>query len=83
MIFVITEYINEAMKRARYELINNKDEPYYGEIPNLKGVWATAATLEDCRDELREVLEGWIIIRLKKGIKIPALGKKKIQASVR
>jgi predicted RNase H-like HicB family nuclease len=75
---MIIEYIEAALARAKYEIIRD-DEPYYGEIPNLKGVWATGRTLEECRKRLSEVIEGWIIIRLKKGLPIPALGKYRIR----
>ena len=44
-----------------------------GKIPGLQGVWANADTLEDCRDELREVLEEWIILGLKMNHHIPAI----------
>jgi len=37
----------------------------------LKGIWATGNTLEDCRKRLSEVVEGWIIVRLKKRLPIP------------
>ena len=47
------------MKRARYELIDDP-EPYYGEIPACKGVWATGTTLEECRQNLLSTLEGWL-----------------------
>jgi predicted RNase H-like HicB family nuclease len=67
---MLIEYIEAALARAKYEIIRD-DEPYYGEIPNLKGVWATGRTLEECRKRLSEVIEGWIIIRLKKGLPIP------------
>ena len=77
---MIVEYIQEALRRAKYEIIEDK-EPYYGEIPRLKGVWATGKTLEECRNNLYEVLEGWIFIRLKKGIRIPSLGNKQIKTS--
>ncbi|MFY9976521.1 MAG: type II toxin-antitoxin system HicB family antitoxin, partial [Chromatiaceae bacterium] len=60
---MLTAYIQAAMRRATYELLPD-DEGYYGEIPLLEGVFATAATLEDCREELRSVLEGWIILGL-------------------
>jgi hypothetical protein len=50
---MLTEYIEEAMKRARYELIEDTEAPYYGEIPELPGVWASAATLESCHRELQ------------------------------
>ena len=52
---MLMEYIEEALKRAHYELIDD-GEPYYGEVKELKGVWATGRTLEDCRNSLREVI---------------------------
>ncbi|WP_031386757.1 type II toxin-antitoxin system HicB family antitoxin [Desulfonatronum thiodismutans] len=61
------EYIQEALSRAHYEMIDD-DEPYYGEVYGLPGVWATGTTLEACRENLREVIAGWINIRLKQGL---------------
>lgn len=75
---MIVEYIGAALARANYEIIRD-EEPYYGEVPELKGVWATGKTLEECRKKLAEVIEGWIIIRLKKGLPIPPLGKYRIK----
>jgi len=37
---MLIEYIETAMSNAKYELIND-EEPYYGEVPELEGVWAT------------------------------------------
>jgi predicted RNase H-like HicB family nuclease len=71
---MIVEYIEAALARANYEIIRD-EEPYYGEVPDLKGVWATGKTLEECRKKLAEVIEGWIVMRLKKGLPIPPLGK--------
>jgi predicted RNase H-like HicB family nuclease len=70
---MITEYINAALNKAKYELIEDED-PYYGEIPELKGVWAVGQTLEECRRNLAEVLDGWLVVRLKKGLPIPPIG---------
>ena len=75
---MIIQYIEAALARARYDVIRD-EEPYYGEVPDLKGVWATGKTLEECRKRLAEVIEGWIIIRLKKGLPIPPLGKYRIK----
>jgi predicted RNase H-like HicB family nuclease len=75
---LIIQYIEAALARARYEVIRD-EEPYYGEVPDLKGVWATGKTLEECRTKLSEVIEGWIIIRLRKGLPIPPLGKHRIK----
>lgn len=75
---MIIEYIQEALKHAKYEIIDD-EEPYYGEIPELKGVWASGKTLEECRQNLTEILDGWIVVRLRKGLAIPALGDNKIE----
>lgn len=69
---MITEYISGALKRARYEKIEDRD-PYYGEIPGLKGVWATGKTLSSCRRNLSEALDGWIIVRLRKSLPLPKI----------
>ena len=67
---MITEYINAALMKARYELIED-EEPYYGEVPELAGVWATGKTLEECRKNLTEVIDGWLVVRLRNGLPIP------------
>jgi len=69
---MLTDYIKAAMKRAKYKMVDDPN-PFFGEIPELPGLWANGPTLEDCRDELKEVLEGWIIVSLYRGHKIPVL----------
>ena len=64
---MISEYLDAAMRRASYETINDP-EPFYGEIPGIQGVWATGKTLEECRQNLLETLEGWLILSLQKGL---------------
>jgi predicted RNase H-like HicB family nuclease len=46
-----------AMSRATYEML--PDQTFYGKIPGLAGVFANSQTLESCRTQLQEVLEGW------------------------
>jgi predicted RNase H-like HicB family nuclease len=75
---MITEYIQAALTKARYELIED-EEPYYGEVPELAGVWATGKTLEECRRNLAEVIDGWLVVRLRKGLPIPPLGAYSIE----
>ncbi len=74
---MIQDYIEAAMQHAHYELIDD-DEPYYGEVPELRGVWATGKTLEECRQSLAEVVDGWVLIRIARGLKIPPLGQVQI-----
>jgi predicted RNase H-like HicB family nuclease len=75
---MITEYINAALSHAKYEIIEDT-EPYYGEIPELQGVWATGKTLEECRQNLAQVLDGWLVVRLQKGLQIPPIGKHRVK----
>ena len=69
---MLTAYINAALRKAHYEILPD-GEGYFGTIEDLAGVWAQADTLEACREELREVLEEWIVLGLKMGHVLPAL----------
>mgnify|MGYP001172781207 CR=1 FL=1 len=71
---MMREYIEAARTRARYDLIDS-EEPYYGEVPDLPGVWATGKTLEACRKNRAGVIEGWIVIRLRRDLPIPVPGE--------
>ena len=62
---MLTKYINAAMRRAKYEIL--PDNTFWGEIPGFQGVYSNQETLEECRDELQSVLEGWIILGLELG----------------
>ena len=75
---MILEYINAAMEHARYEIIED-EEPYYGEIPEVKGVWATGKSLEECRRNLAAALEDWVLFSIHRGKKIPSIGGVRIQ----
>jgi predicted RNase H-like HicB family nuclease len=75
---MIIEYIEEALRKAHYEKIDD-DEPYYGEILELKGVWATGKTHEECRGILKGVIEGWLLLSIKKRLPLPKLGDVEIK----
>ena len=66
---MLSEYISKKLKEARYKLL--KDRSYFGLIPGLKGVWANTKNLEDCRMELQEVLEDWLLLKVRNHEGIP------------
>ena len=68
---MLTQYIRAALRLATYEIL--PDGTFYGEIPGFQGVYANAAKLDACREELREVLEGWIILGLRLGHSLPVV----------
>ncbi|MCX7044404.1 MAG: type II toxin-antitoxin system HicB family antitoxin [Candidatus Sumerlaeota bacterium] len=71
---MIRQYIKEAMKHARYEIIAQPNEPYYGEIPGLSGVLATGKTLAECQINLEDALDAWLVLGLQLDHPIPPIG---------
>ncbi len=57
---MLREYIDEAMKRAHYEMIDRPGGTFYGEIPGFDGVMAVGETLEECRSHLEDALDAWL-----------------------
>ena len=70
---MLTVYIQAAMRHARYERIDD-GKPFYGSIAECQSVWASGATLEECREELQGVLEDWIALGVRLGQPIPLIG---------
>jgi len=71
---MLLQYIQIALECAHYEIIED-EEPFYGEVPPLAGVWATGKTLEQCRHNLAEAIEDWVLFSIAEGLPIPALGQ--------
>ena len=69
---MLTKYIRAAMRRAKFETLPD-DKSIYGEIPGFQGVWANASRLDECRLELQEVLEEWMLVRLHDGLSLPVI----------
>lgn len=70
---MIRQYVEKALQSARYDKLD--DGTFYGEVPRLRGVLAIGDTLEECRNQLAEVLEEWVLVRVAKGLAVPPLGK--------
>jgi predicted RNase H-like HicB family nuclease len=68
---MLIEYINRAMSKAVYEKL--EDNTYSGKIPQTPGVIAFGETLYQCQEELRFVLEGWLIVKIRHGDKLPVI----------
>lgn len=74
---MLSQYIQAAMRQAKYEILSD-DGSFYGEIPGFQGVYANAETLEDCRNELAEVLEEWIFLHLSDSTPLPMVNGMKL-----
>ena len=69
---MLTKYLQAAMRKAKYEILEN-NEGFYAEIPGFQGVWSNAKTLEKCREELAEVLEEWVFFHLADNTPLPKI----------
>jgi predicted RNase H-like HicB family nuclease len=69
---MLIEYISKAMTKAVYEKL--EDDTYSGKISQCHGVIAFGETLYQCQEELRSVLEGWLIVKIRHGDKLPVIG---------
>jgi predicted RNase H-like HicB family nuclease len=59
---MFSDFVYQKLRTAHYKLLG--DGTYFGEIPDCAGVWASGDNLEICREELHEVLEEWILLKI-------------------
>lgn len=69
---MITDYIQAALRRAEYKKL--ADRTWFAEISGFDGVWANGQTVEACRSELIEVLEDWVLLKVRDHDPLPDLG---------
>ena len=70
---MIRQYVERALRTARYDKL--EDGTFYGEVSRLRGVLATGETPEECGNQLAEVVEELVLVRVAKGLSVPRLGK--------
>ena len=70
---MILEYIDKAMSKAVYDKL--EDGSFSGKIPQCPGVVAFGETLYKCQQELKSSLEGWLIVKIRHGDKLPMISK--------
>ncbi len=68
---MFSKYVDAAMHHAGYSIL--EDGTFFGEVPQLDAVWANAPTLELCRDELKDVIEGWLMLGIAMHHEIPPI----------
>ena len=76
---MFSEYIQAALMQAKYDTL--EDDSYVATVPGLQGVIAIGNSLEECRSDLIEVIEEWIVARLQWGYTIPAISGHSISSS--
>lgn len=70
---MLTEYIDKAMSKASYDKL--EDNSFVGKISKCPGVISFGESLYKCQEELKAALEGWIIVKIRHGDKLPLIGR--------
>lgn len=68
---MLSDYVQTALKLAEYDTL--EDGSYVATVEGLRGVIAIGDSIEECRRDLIEVIEGWIALRIRFGAKIPMI----------
>jgi predicted RNase H-like HicB family nuclease len=76
---MLIEYISKAMTKAVYEKL--EDGAFSGKIPQCPGVIAFGETLCQCQEGVKSALEGWLIVKIRHGDKLPVI--KKIELGIK
>lgn len=70
--FILSTFVALAMAEAQYKVLDGGS--FFGEISSCPGVWANESTLEKCREVLQEVLEEWLVLKLRDRDPLPLVG---------
>lgn len=70
---MLVEYINKLMSKAVYDKL--EDNSFSGKINQCPGVVAFGETLYECQENLNSSLEGWLIVKIRHGDKLPVVGR--------
>jgi predicted RNase H-like HicB family nuclease len=69
--FSVTEYAEQALKQAEY--YRDENGAVVGKVPGASGFFAQGDSFEEARSNLREVIEGNIVLALQLGLPIPEM----------
>jgi len=68
---MLLQYIQKAISKAQYKPLD--DGTWFAEVPGFRGIWANGNSIEECRQELMEVLEEWLILKIRDRDPIPEI----------
>jgi predicted RNase H-like HicB family nuclease len=69
--FSVSTYVEEALKRADY--YRDENGVVIARVPAASGFFAQGETFEEARANLRDVIEGNLLLALQLGLEIPKL----------
>jgi predicted RNase H-like HicB family nuclease len=68
---ILTAFIEAAMQTIQYVCLT--DKTVYGKIPDCSGVWGEGSNQQECKKDIQEALEIWLLLKLKDNDSIPII----------
>jgi predicted RNase H-like HicB family nuclease len=59
---MFSEYVEKAVAQAKYTQL--EDGTFFAEIAGFDGVRGNGTSIQECRADLQDALEGWLILGL-------------------
>jgi predicted RNase H-like HicB family nuclease len=69
--FSLQRYIEEALHRAEY--YKDENGAVIAKVPNASGFFAQGDSAEEARENLKDVIEGNVLLALQLGLELPRL----------
>lgn len=70
-LFPLLRYVEAALKHVEYE--RDENGVVIAQVPGASGFFAQGDSFEEARENLREVIEGNILLALQLGLDIPTI----------
>ena len=69
----LARYVQAALAHAEYE--RDEDGVVIAQVPDASGYFAQGDTFEEARENLRDVIEGNVLLALQLGLPIPEIDR--------
>jgi len=69
--FSLSHYIEKALRKA--EFYRDENDVVIAKVPGISGFFAQGDSFEEARENLKDVIEGNILLALQLGLEIPHL----------
>ena len=70
-VFSLSNYLQESLRRAEYH--QDENGTVIAKVPGASGFFAQGDSFEEARENLRDVIEGNVLLALQLGFDIPRL----------
>jgi predicted RNase H-like HicB family nuclease len=69
--FSLSRYVEAALRQAEYD--RDENEVIVALVPGASGFFAQGDNFEEARENLRDLIEGNVLLALQLGLEIPAI----------